>query len=264
MGGVLELLPAVDISGGYAVRPVAGRLDGASERIDPHRAALTWCRAGAQWMHLVDLDLAFGTGSNTTVLASVIAGLRQQHTHPVAIQVSGGVKDAASFERALSLEPDRINITSAALANPQWLEQTLTEHGDRIALGVDVREGTVVARGTNWVGGSLSESIAWLESVGVRRYIVTDVSRDGALTGPGLEPLKQVLELTEKPVIASGGVACLDDIRVLHHMTDRGLEGLVLGKALYAGRFTLEQALETAGYTALRTSQQHTIESTSL
>ena len=254
--GKLQLLPAVDISEGRAVRPVGGQLLGTSQSIDPVAAAITWGEAGAEWIHLVDLDLAFGRGTNTSVLEQVIDEVRDRTSNRIKIQVSGGIKDHRSIELALSLRPDRINVTSAALAQPSWLEQVLEEHGELLALGVDVRDGVVVARGTDWRGDTLDASIMWLERAGAQRYVVTDVSRDGALSGPGLEPLQHVLALTGKPVIASGGVASLNDIRVLRGMTAQGLEALVLGKALYTGRFTLEQALQAANGTAEGVSVQ--------
>lgn len=256
---VLELLPAVDISEGYAVRPVGGTLSGGEQRLDPVEAALTWVKAGARWIHLVDLDLAFGRGTNTEVLAEVVAAVRAENARmtgsaPVRIQVSGGVRNAESLERALSLNPDRVNVTSAALADSSWLEGTLARYADSdlLALGLDARydpeRGWVtVARGTDWSGPDLAEALAWLEGAGVRRYIVTDVSKDGSLAGPGAEVLDVVLARTACRVVASGGVASLADIKKLRSMVPYGLEGVVLGKALYVGNFSFEQALEVAG-----------------
>lgn len=254
---VLELLPAVDISEGYAVRPVGGTLSGGEQRLDPVEAALTWVKAGARWIHLVDLDLAFGRGTNTEVLAEVVAAVRAENARgsdPVRIQVSGGVRNAESLERALSLNPDRVNVTSAALADSSWLEGTLARYADSdlLALGLDARYNpergwVTVARGTDWSGPDLAEALAWLESAGVRRYIVTDVSKDGSLAGPGAELLDEVLAQTDRPAVASGGVASLADLVKLRSMVPSGLEGVVLGKALYVGNFSFEQALEAAG-----------------
>lgn len=254
---VLELLPAVDISEGYAVRPVGGTLSGGEQRLDPVEAALTWAKAGAGWIHLVDLDLAFGRGTNTEVLAEVVAAVRTENARgsaPVRIQVSGGVRNAESLERALSLNPDRVNVTSAALADSSWLEDTLARYADSdlLALGLDARYNpergwVTVARGTDWSGPDVAEALAWLESAGVRRYIVTDVSKDGSLAGPGAELLDEVLAQTACRVVASGGVASLADLVKLRSMVPSGLEGVVLGKALYVGNFSFEQALEAAG-----------------
>ena len=254
---VLELLPAVDISEGYAVRPVGGTLSGGEQRLDPVDAALTWLKAGARWIHLVDLDLAFGRGTNTEVLAEVVAAVRAesaQNSDPVRIQVSGGVRNAESLDRALSLNPDRVNVTSAALADSSWLESTLARYADSdlLALGLDARYNpergwVTVARGTDWSGPDLAEALAWLEGAGVRRYIVTDVSKDGSLAGPGAELLDEVLAQTACRVVASGGVASLADLEKLRSMVPYGLEGVVLGKALYVGNFSFEQALEVAG-----------------
>lgn len=254
---VLELLPAVDISEGYAVRPMGGTLSGGEQRLDPVEAALTWVKAGARWIHLVDLDLAFGRGTNTEVLAEVVAAVRTENARgsaPVRIQVSGGVRNAESLERALSLNPDRVNVTSAALADSSWLEDTLARYADSdlLALGLDARYNpergwVTVARGTDWSGPDVAEALAWLESAGVRRYIVTDVSKDGSLAGPGAELLDEVLTQTACRVVASGGVASLADLVKLRSMVPHGLEGVVLGKALYVGNFSFEQALEAAG-----------------
>lgn len=255
---VLELLPAVDISEGYAVRPVGGTLSGGEQRLDPVEAALTWVKSGARWIHLVDLDLAFGRGTNTEVLAEVVAAVRAESARssaPVRIQVSGGVRNAESLERALSLSPDRVNVTSAALADSSWLESTLARYADSdlLALGLDARYNpergwVTVARGTDWSGPDLAEALAWLEGAGVRRYIVTDVSKDGSLAGPGAELLDEVLAQTACRVVASGGVASLADLEKLRSMVPHGLEGVVLGKALYVGNFSFEQALEAAGF----------------
>lgn len=254
---VLELLPAVDISEGYAVRPVGGTLSGGEQRLDPVEAALTWVKAGSRWIHLVDLDLAFGRGTNTEVLSEVVAAVRAESTRssaPVRIQVSGGVRNAESLDRALSLNPDRVNVTSAALADSSWLESTLARYADSdlLALGLDARYNpnrgwVTVARGTDWSGPDVAEALAWLESAGVRRYIVTDVSKDGSLAGPGAELLDEVLTQTACRVVASGGVASLADLVKLRSMVPSGLEGVVLGKALYVGNFSFEQALEAAG-----------------
>ena len=254
---VLELLPAVDISEGYAVRPVGGTLSGGEQRLDPVEAALTWVKAGARWIHLVDLDLAFGRGTNTEVLAEVVAAVRAENARgsaPVRIQVSGGVRNAESLERALSLNPDRVNVTSAALADSSWLEGTLARYADSdlLALGLDARYNpergwVTVARGTDWSGPDVAEALAWLEGAGVCRYIVTDVSKDGSLAGPGAELLDEVLAQTTCRVVASGGVASLADLVKLRSMVPSGLEGVVLGKALYVGNFSFEQALEVAG-----------------
>lgn len=254
---VLELLPAVDISEGYAVRPVGGTLSGGEHRLDPVEAALTWVEAGTDWIHLVDLDLAFGRGTNTEVLAQVATAVRAcaaERGKPVRVQVSGGVRDAESLERALSLNPDRVNVTSAALADSSWLESTLARYADSdlLALGLDARydpeRGWVtVARGTDWSGPGVPEALRWLDSVGVHRYIVTDVSKDGSLAGPGAELLDEVLAQTACRVVASGGVASLADLEKLRAMVPSGLEGVVLGKALYVGNFSFDQALKVAG-----------------
>ncbi|WP_144794180.1 bifunctional 1-(5-phosphoribosyl)-5-((5-phosphoribosylamino)methylideneamino)imidazole-4-carboxamide isomerase/phosphoribosylanthranilate isomerase PriA [Kocuria palustris] len=237
----LELLPAVDVRGGQAVRLVQGESGSETGYGDPLEAAQAWQDAGAQWLHLVDLDAAFGTGDNIDVLTRVARSLS------LRIEMSGGIRDDASLERALSLEPARINLGTAALEDAEWTRRVIAEHGDLIAVGLDVRGTTLAARGWTQEGGDLWEVLERLEDDGCARYVVTDVTKDGTLQGPNTELLRQVAERTGKPVVASGGIASLDDIAALRRLVGAGVEGAIMGKALYAGRFTLEQALDVAG-----------------
>lgn len=233
----LELLPAVDVSDGQAVRLVQGELGKQTVYGDPWQAALTWQDDGAQWIHLVDLDAAFGRGSNAELLADVVGRL------DVDVELSGGIRDDESLLRALATGCRRVNIGTAALENPQWCAEAIAEHGDRIAVGLDVRGTTLAARGWTKDGGELFETLARLDADGCARYVVTDVSRDGTLTGPNLDLLREVCAATDRPVVASGGVSELDDLVAIAGLTDLGVEGAIVGKALYAGRFTLPQAL---------------------
>jgi 1-(5-phosphoribosyl)-5-[(5-phosphoribosylamino)methylideneamino] imidazole-4-carboxamide isomerase/N-(5'phosphoribosyl)anthranilate isomerase len=237
--GRLELLPAVDVAGGRAVRLVQGAAGTETGYGDPLDAAADWARQGAEWLHLVDLDAAFGRGENTEVLRAVI-----EQVPEVRVELSGGIRDDASLERALGSGATRVNLGTAALEDPEWTRRSIASHGDRIAVGLDVRGTTLAARGWTRDGGDLWAVLDRLEDAGCARYVVTDVTKDGTLAGPNLELLRAVLERTGKPVVASGGVATLDDLRALAGLVPHGLEGAIVGKALYAGAFTLVEALE--------------------
>lgn len=234
----LTLLPAVDVAGGQAVRLVQGAAGSETSYGSPLEAALTWQRDGAEWIHLVDLDAAFGRGSNSELIAEVVSRL------DVQVELSGGIRDDASLSAALATGCRRVNLGTAALEDPSWTAEVIAEHGDQIAVGLDVRGETLSARGWTRDGGDLWEVLARLDEEGCARYVVTDVNRDGTLTGPNVGLLQRVCAATERPVIASGGVSTLDDLRVLAALVPDGLEGAIVGKALYAGAFTLAQALE--------------------
>jgi 1-(5-phosphoribosyl)-5-[(5-phosphoribosylamino)methylideneamino] imidazole-4-carboxamide isomerase/N-(5'phosphoribosyl)anthranilate isomerase len=234
----LELLPAVDVKDGRAVRLVQGELARESIYGSPLDVALDFQNSGAQWLHLVDLDAAFGRGENSALLAEVVGRL------DIDVELSGGIRDDESLMRALATGCRRVNLGTAALENPEWTARVIAEHGDRIAVGLDVRGHVLAARGWTKEGGDLFETLARLESDGCARYVVTDVTKDGTLQGPNLELLKEVCAATKKPVVASGGISSLADIKALCTLNQIGVEGAIVGKALYAGAFTLEQALE--------------------
>ncbi|MFB4307692.1 bifunctional 1-(5-phosphoribosyl)-5-((5-phosphoribosylamino)methylideneamino)imidazole-4-carboxamide isomerase/phosphoribosylanthranilate isomerase PriA [Actinomadura sp. GTD37] len=234
----LTLLPAVDVADGRAVRLVQGEAGTETSYGAPLDAALAWQRAGAEWIHLVDLDAAFGRGSNRELLAEVTGRL------DVRVELSGGIRDDASLEAALSTGCARVNIGTAALEDPEWCRKIIASHGDKIAVGLDVRGTTLAARGWTREGGDLWEVLARLEDDGCPRYVVTDVTKDGTLRGPNTGLLREVCARTAKPVVASGGVSSLDDLRALAGLVPDGVEGAIVGKALYARAFTLEEALE--------------------
>jgi 1-(5-phosphoribosyl)-5-[(5-phosphoribosylamino)methylideneamino] imidazole-4-carboxamide isomerase/N-(5'phosphoribosyl)anthranilate isomerase len=237
----LVLLPAVDIAGGQAVRLVQGEAGSETGYGDPIEAARDWADQGASWIHLVDLDAAFGRGSNLEVVQAVI-----DRVEDVRVELSGGIRDDTSLEAALATGAQRINIGTAALEDPAWTERIIALYGDKIAVGLDVRGTTLAARGWTREGGDLWEVLERLEQAGCARYVVTDVTKDGTLAGPNLELLTEVLARTGKPVVASGGIAELGDLRRLRSLTDSGLEGAIVGKALYSGAFTLTEALAVA------------------
>ncbi len=233
----LELLPAVDVADGQAVRLVQGEAGSATTYGDPLAAALAWQEAGAEWIHLVDLDAAFGRGTNAALLADVVGRL------DVKVELSGGIRDDDSLRAALATGCTRVNLGTAALEDPTWCAKAIAEHGERVAVGLDVRGTTLSARGWTKDGGDLFEVLTRLDGDGCARYVVTDVYRDGTLTGPNVQLLKDVCAATTRPVVASGGVSSLDDLRAIAALTGIGVEGAIVGKALYAGAFTLEEAL---------------------
>lgn len=239
----LVLLPAVDVAGGKAVRLTRGEAGTETSYGDPVGAAADWVDQGAEWIHLVDLDAAFGRGDNHAIIKRVI-----KQSKGVNIELSGGIRDDASLEAALETGAKRINLGTAALENPMWTEHVIAEYGEAIAVGLDVRGTTLAARGWTKDGGELFDVLGRLEDAGCARYVVTDVTKDGTLQGPNLELLTSVANRTDKPVIASGGVATLDDIAALRELVRFGVEGAIVGKALYAKAFSLAQALDVASH----------------
>jgi len=240
----LELLPAVDVADGQAVRLVQGEAGSETGYGDPLAAALDWYEGGAEWIHLVDLDAAFGRGSNAALLAEVTTELAGKG---VKIELSGGIRDDESLERALAMGATRVNLGTAALENPEWTARVIAAHREQVAVGLDVRGTTLAARGWTQEGGDLWDVLARLEDAGCSRYVVTDVTKDGTLRGPNVELLREVCARTDAPVVASGGISSLDDLRVLRTLVPIGVEGTIVGKALYAGAFTLPEALDVAG-----------------
>jgi phosphoribosyl isomerase A len=237
----LTLLPAVDVADGQAVRLVQGAAGSETSYGDPLAAALAWQQAGASWIHLVDLDAAFGRGSNAAVLGSIVGQL------DVAVELSGGIRDDASLTAALATGCARVVIGTAALENPDWVRSVIAQHGERVAVGLDVRGTRLAARGWTRDGGELDETLDRLESDGCPRYVVTDIMKDGTLRGPNLELLRRVCARTGRPVIASGGVSSLADLQAIAALSPEGVEGAIIGKALYARAFTLQEALNVTG-----------------
>jgi 1-(5-phosphoribosyl)-5-[(5-phosphoribosylamino)methylideneamino] imidazole-4-carboxamide isomerase/N-(5'phosphoribosyl)anthranilate isomerase len=255
-GHSLTLLPAVDVAGGTAVRLVQGAAGTETGYGDPLEAALAWQRDGAQWIHLVDLDAAFGRGSNRELLAEVVGKL------DVAVELSGGIRDDDSLAAALATGCARVNIGTAALENPDWVRTVIAGHADKIAVGLDVRGTRLAARGWTSEGGELHPVLERLDRDGCARYVVTDVAKDGTLRGPNLELLRKVCAATDRPVVASGGISSLGDVRAIASLVRRGVEGAIIGKALYAGVFTLPEALQVAAQGTAQGTGQATAQGT--
>lgn len=237
----LELLPAVDVSEGRAVQLVQGIAGSGGQFGDPVEAALAWQEQGSTWLHLVDLDAAFGRGSNAELLAEIVGRL------DIDVEMSGGICDEETLTRALATGCRRVNLGTAALETPEWTARAIAEHGDRIAVGLDVRGTTLAARGWTSEGGDLWETLARLDAEGCARYVVTDVAKDGMLQGPNLQLLRDVCAATDRPVVASGGVTTRDDVVALRGLVPEGVEGAIIGSALYKGTLTLADAIDAAG-----------------
>ncbi|MDA3147921.1 bifunctional 1-(5-phosphoribosyl)-5-((5-phosphoribosylamino)methylideneamino)imidazole-4-carboxamide isomerase/phosphoribosylanthranilate isomerase PriA [Leucobacter sp. UCMA 4100] len=238
----LELLPAIDIVNGKAVMLHQGVAGTETDYGSPLDAVTEWVKRGAEWVHIVDLDRAFGRGSNTELIREVI-----DRTGEVKVELSGGIRDTKSLETILEIGPTRVNIGTAALENPEWTAEIIAEYGDKIAVSLDVRGETLAGRGWTKEGGNIWQVLDRLEAVNCPRYVVTDVTQDGTLQGPNVELLAEICKRTEKPVVASGGIATLADLEALRGLVGSGLEGAIVGTALYDGQFTLEEALTVAG-----------------
>ena len=237
----LQLLPAIDVVEGKAVRLLRGEAGTETGYGEPADVARDWIAGGATFLHLVDLDAAFGRGDNRELLRQIVA------ESTVRVELSGGIRDDESLKAALSAGATRVNLGTAALEDPEWTERVIKEYGDQVAVGLDVRGRTLSARGWTRDGGELFEVLDRLNEAGCYRYVVTDVAKDGTMEGPNTVLLSEVCARTDAPVIASGGVATLADIEALRALTDIGVEGAIVGKALYAGAFTLPEAIEVAG-----------------
>ena len=236
----LEILPAIDVRGGRAVRLVQGELAKESNYGLPIEVARDFVAEGAEWIHLVDLDAAFGIGSNFELIREVISSV------DIKVELSGGIRDDESLERALATGCKRVNLGTIAIENPEWTAKAISKFADRIAVGLDVRGHTLATRGWTEEGGDLFEMLTKLDKAGASRYIVTDVTKDGTLTGPNLDLLREVCAATNAPVVASGGISVLNDLVMLSELTPIGVEGAIIGKAIYSGSFTVAQALEVA------------------
>lgn len=241
MSAPLQLLPAVDVVNGQAVRLLQGEAGTEQAYGDPRDAVANFVEQGATWIHMVDLDAAFGRGSNRELLTQIMAS-----TH-VKIELSGGIRDDASLEAALEAGAARVNLGTAALENPEWTARVIDRFGDAIAVGLDVRGDSVATHGWTREAGNIWDVLARLEAAGCSRYVVTDVAKDGTLSGPNTELLARVARAVQAPVVASGGISSLEDLQVLRTLVDMGVDSAIVGKALYSGAFTLAEAIDVAG-----------------
>jgi 1-(5-phosphoribosyl)-5-[(5-phosphoribosylamino)methylideneamino] imidazole-4-carboxamide isomerase/N-(5'phosphoribosyl)anthranilate isomerase len=238
MNTELILLPAIDVKEGRAVRLIQGELEAETAYGKPVEVARDFQSAGAQWIHLVDLDAAFGRGSNYELITQIVGEL------DIQVEISGGIRDDSSLELALATGCARVNIGTAAIENPDWTAKIIAQYGEKIAVGLDVRGHTLATRGWTEAAGDLFEVLERLDRDGCQRYIVTDVAKDGTLSGPNLELLAEVASSTCASVIASGGISTLDDLRALRAMVNQGIEGAIAGKSIYSGAFTVQEALQ--------------------
>lgn len=238
MADHLQLLPAVDVRGGRAAQLVRDHTGSGQTSGDPVGVALGWQRRGAQWIHLVDLDAAFGRGDNAALLAEIVGRL------DISVELAGGISDDESLHAALATGCRRAIISTAALEDRDWCAEAIAAHGDRVAIGLDVRGRTLAPRGGSPLDAELDEVLDWLDARGCARYVITDVERDGALQGPNLDLLREVCAATDRPLVASGGITELADLTALQGLIDEGLEGAIIGTALYESRFDLADALD--------------------
>ena len=237
----MNIYPAVDILKGRAVRLKQGRADDVTVYGQPLEMAQRWFNAGAQWLHVVDLDGAFGGApSNHDVIAQIARALPK-----LRVQVGGGIRSMAVIENLFAAGVQRAVLGTSAVNDPKFTSDALKRYGDRIAIGIDARDG--IARVSGWTETSQIGAIDLarkLEQDGARLVIYTDISRDGVLVGPNTESLKQMIDGTGLNVIASGGVSNLEDVRTLAAIRHARLDGVIIGKALYEQLLTLEEALE--------------------
>ncbi|AKK11417.1 bifunctional 1-(5-phosphoribosyl)-5-((5-phosphoribosylamino)methylideneamino)imidazole-4-carboxamide isomerase/phosphoribosylanthranilate isomerase PriA [Corynebacterium uterequi] len=235
------LLPAVDVVNGQAVRLNKGEAGTEKSYGTPLDAALTWQEQGAQWLHFVDLDAAFGRGSNHELMAEITGRL------DIKVELTGGIRDDESLERALGTGAARVNIGTAALQRPEWIAGVLARYPEQVAVDLAVlADGdTLRVKGNGWVsdGGDLWEVLERLDAAGCQRFVVTDVSKDGTLAGPNIELLRDVSAATDAAVTASGGISNLADVEQVARYADEGIDSVIIGKALYERRFTLAEAL---------------------
>jgi phosphoribosylformimino-5-aminoimidazole carboxamide ribotide isomerase len=233
------IIPAVDIRGGRVVRLVRGDPDQQTEYgDDPAAAAARFEERGARWIHVVDLDAAFGTGSNRELVGAACRAVG------VSVQVGGGLRSLEAVDEVIAAGAARAILGTAAAWDPGFVRVAVDRHGERVAVAVDVQDGRAAVRGWKDIGAPIEQLIPSLENAGTPRFIVTSVGSDGAMSGPDLALYEQVRGLTDLPVIASGGVRNVDDLRALSEL---GVEGAVVGRAVHEGTLPLEEALAEVG-----------------
>ncbi len=234
------LFPAIDVQDGKVVRLRQGRFDEVTQYAeDPAETALRWAGAGASWIHLVDLDGARHGGlKNLSALRRVVASCR------LSVQAGGGVRSLDDIDRVLEAGAARVVLGTRAIEDPEFLREALRGRPDRILVSLDCVEGRVALRGWREVSASDAvETAVRLQEMGVRRIVYTDIRTDGMLSGPDIPGLRRILGAVRIPLIASGGVAALDHVRALQELEPEGLEGVIVGRALYEGTLDLKEAV---------------------
>jgi phosphoribosylanthranilate isomerase len=237
---VMDLYPAVDIKSGKAARLTKGQIDSTENFGDPAEVVNQFIEAGSKWIHLVDLDAAFGTGTNKEIIKEITSFPN------IAFQLSGGINNQTSLDFAISTNANQINLATSALHDLKWVEEVMQKYGSRLSVSLDVDAGSnqLIARGSGDNLGNLFQMIKRLDSIGCHRYILTDINADGALTGSNFDLIEKVTAVTDAAIISSGGVSSIDDLLKLRELQ---IAGVVLGKALYGGQIDLVSAL-TACY----------------
>jgi phosphoribosylformimino-5-aminoimidazole carboxamide ribotide isomerase len=241
----MNIYPAVDILNGKAVRLLQGRKEDVTVYGQPVEMARRWARAGAEWLHVVDLDGAFeGKPRNQKSIAEIVSAVPQ-----LKVQVGGGMRSMAILESVFAAGAQRAVLGTSVVTDPSFASEALKTWGDRIAIGIDARDG--MAKVSGWTEDSRINAVELakrLEGEGASLVIYTDISRDGVLVGPNLVALLQMLDSTGLQVIASGGVSRMDDVRALMDMKHPRLDGVIIGKALYEGLVSLQDALQMVSY----------------
>jgi len=232
----LELLPAIDIKNGKVIQLSSAVSRSNTVMVEPLEVIQRFSSAGSKWIHLVDLDAAYGTGENAKLIKHLV------QMSQVDIQLSGGIANQKSLDAALATSAKRVNISTAGLEDIDWIKNVIEKYRERVCVGLDVTNGSLIARGSGKVIGDLDHFISVLNKAGCSRIIVTDNSTDGALVGPNFQLLEQVINQSSAEIVASGGVSNLSDLQQLRKM---GLAGAIVGKALYVGQFSIEEALDT-------------------
>jgi phosphoribosylanthranilate isomerase len=232
----LELLPAIDIKNGKVIQLSSAVSGSSTVMVEPLEVIQRFSSAGSKCIHLVDLDAAYGTGENAKLIRHLV------QMSQVDIQLSGGIANQKSLDVALATTAKRVNISTAGLEDIDWIKNVIEKYRERVCVGLDVTQGSLIARGSGKVIGDLDHFISVLNEAGCSRIIVTDNSTDGALVGPNFQLLEQVISQSSAEVVASGGVSNLSDLMQLRKM---GLAGAIVGKALYVGKFSIEEALDT-------------------
>jgi len=239
----MNIYPAIDILGGKAVRLRQGRKEESTIYGDPVEMAVKWVAKGSAWLHVIDLDGAFeGTPRNLGILREMVKAVPQ-----TKIQIGGGIRSMPVVETLLEAGILRVVLGTAAVQNPDFVRAALECQPDKVAVGIDARDGK--AKVSGWTEDSRTTAIelaSRLEDMGATLVVYTDIARDGVLTGPNIEATREMIERTRLTVIAAGGISSISDVRRLAELNLPRLDGVIIGKALYEGRIEIEEAMTHA------------------